>query len=243
MSFTNLITNAIDTILDEITDNGKSTPSVVELGNQRLKNNKSRSKIYNRLGITGTPNLSTTKEFYHDIGFKKYLAIDVNTDKDAVALDLNMDLGKHYGFNEKFDLVTNNGTGEHVFNQYMVFKNAHDLCQPNGFMVHVLPFYRWVDHGFYNFQPNLFPCLALQNNYKLCQLWIGESNAGRIEKLGGKLSRDKGYRHDFDLDTWDRDPMIVAVMQKLENNEFSSPQQHLYNNDNISSDEIQSRYK
>mgnify|MGYP006111199219 FL=1 len=67
MSFTNLITNAIDTILDEITDNGKSTPSVVELGNQRLKNNKSRSKIYNRLGITGTPNLSTTKEFYHDI--------------------------------------------------------------------------------------------------------------------------------------------------------------------------------
>ena len=241
MSFTNLITIAIDSILDEVTCNGKCTPTVVELGNQRLKNNKSRAKMYNKLQTISTP--ATTKEFYKDIGFRKYVAIDVNTEKDAIALDLNMDLDKHYGFKDKFDLVTNNGTGEHIFNQYMVFKNIHNLCQVKGFMIHVLPFYGWVDHGFYNFQPNLFPCLALQNNCKLHALWIGESNGGRIEKLDGKLSRDKGYRHEFALDSWERDPMIVAIMQKKENNEFSSPQQHLYNNDNISESEIQSRYK
>jgi hypothetical protein len=241
MSFTNLITIAIDSILDEVTCNGKCTPTVVELGNQRLKNNKSRAKMYNKLQTISTP--ATTKEFYKDIGFRKYVAIDVNTEKDAIALDLNMDLSEHYHFVEKFDLVTNNGTGEHIFNQYMVFKNIHNLCQVKGFMIHVLPFYGWVDHGFYNFQPNLFPCLALQNNYKLHALWIGESNGGRIEKLDGKLSRDKGYRHKFALDDWERDPMIVAIMQKKENNEFSSPQQHLYNNDNISDSEIQSRYK
>ena len=74
-------------------------------------------------------------------------------------------------------------------------------------------------------------------------LWIGTSDGQKIEKLSGKLSRDKGYRHNYNLDSWERDPMIVAIMQKKENNEFTSPQQHLYNNDNITNDEIQSRYK
>ena len=37
--------------------------------------------------------------------------------------------------------------------------------------------------------------------------------------------------------------MIVAIMQKKEDNEFTSPQQHLYNNDNITSEEISERYK
>ena len=37
--------------------------------------------------------------------------------------------------------------------------------------------------------------------------------------------------------------MVVAIMQKKENNEFSSPQQHLYNNENIASAEISERYK
>ena len=49
MSFTNLMTIALDSILDEVTCNGKCTPTVVELGNQRLKNNKSRAKMYNKL--------------------------------------------------------------------------------------------------------------------------------------------------------------------------------------------------
>ena len=35
MSFTNLMTIALDSILDEVTCNGKCAPNVVELGNQR----------------------------------------------------------------------------------------------------------------------------------------------------------------------------------------------------------------
>ena len=53
MSFTNLITTAIDSVVDDILN--KPSPTVCELGNQRLKNNKSRSKLYQRLGIHKTP--------------------------------------------------------------------------------------------------------------------------------------------------------------------------------------------
>jgi hypothetical protein len=239
MSYTNLISYALDTVLDDVLKRKDS--AVVDLGNQRLKNKRARGDIYKRLGISASP--ESTKDFYLSLGFKKYLAIDVNTDKDAMAMDLNVDISQHYNFTEKFDVVTNNGTGEHVFNQFAFFSNMHNLCKVGGYMIHALPFYRWVDHGFYNFQPNLFPCLALQNNYKLHQLWIGTSDVENLEKLGGKLSRDKGYRHHFNLDSWPHDPMIVAVMQKLEDNKFSSPMQHLYNGDNISTSEISSRYK
>ena len=49
MSFTNLITTAIDSVVDDILT--KPNPTVCELGNQRLKNNKSRYRLYQRLGI------------------------------------------------------------------------------------------------------------------------------------------------------------------------------------------------
>ena len=44
MSFTNLITTAIDSVVDDILS--KPNPTVCELGNQRLKNNKSRATLY-----------------------------------------------------------------------------------------------------------------------------------------------------------------------------------------------------
>ena len=53
MSFTNLITTAIDSVVDDIIS--KPNPTVCELGNQRLKNNKARSTLYRRLGKTAQP--------------------------------------------------------------------------------------------------------------------------------------------------------------------------------------------
>ena len=37
--------------------------------------------------------------------------------------------------------------------------------------------------------------------------------------------------------------MVVAIMQKVNDNEFEMPQQHLYAGENITSDEIANRYK
>ena len=103
MSFTNLITTAIDSVADDILS--KPNPTVCELGNQRLKNNKARATLYRRLGKNTQP--TTTKEFFIGLGFTRYLAIDVNTEMDAVAMDLNTDISKEYNWTEQFDLVTN----------------------------------------------------------------------------------------------------------------------------------------
>ena len=57
-------------------------------------------------------------------------------------------------------------------------------------------------------------------------VWIGTSDGAHVEKLGTKLNRDKGYRGKFNLDSWERDPMVVAIMQKVDHKEFEMPQQH-----------------
>lgn len=240
MGFSNLITRAVATVIPQFV----RRPSVCELGNQTLKNSKARQEIYKSLGINPPAELHSTRDWYLSVGFERYTAIDVNTERDAIAMDLNFDLQDHYGFREQFDLVTNNGTGEHVFNQYQVFRNAHNLCRPGGFMIHVLPFYRWVDHGFFNYNPNLFPCLAHQNGYELQELWIASSDTANLVRLDPRnLKRKKGYREDFDLDSWPDDPMIAAVMRRVTDRPFETPIQNLYGGANISDPSIGDRYR
>lgn len=242
MGFSNLITKAVATVAPQIT--ARTNPSVCELGNQTLKNSKARAEVYQQLGIAPATDLTSTRDWYLSIGFDQYLAIDVNTERHAVAMDLNVDIVQHYSFDQQFDLVTNNGTGEHVFNQYMLFRNAHNLCKPGGFMIHVLPFYRWVDHGFFNYHPNLFPCLANQNSYDLLELWIASSDTQYLHRLDVKnLSRNKGYRGKLNLDSWDSDPMVAAVFHKLHDRPFETPIQNLYGGSNITDESISGRYR
>jgi SAM-dependent methyltransferase len=216
---------------------------VCELGNQTLKNAKQRRTIYKRLGLKGVEPVSV-REWYLSMGFSDYTAIDVNQDKDAVAMDLNLDLKHYYNYTEQFDLVTNNGTGEHVFNQLNVFKNAHDLCKPTGCMIHCLPCFRWLDHGFYNFNPNLFTALATANGYKLSHLWLAQNNCDALHELDPTvLHRVETMRGDLFLDTWERDISIVAILWKNSTREFAVPIQQLYGGDNIDSQEISDRYK
>src|SRR5689334_20761103 len=80
---------------------------VIEYGNQRF-----------------TAGSGTTQEFYEKLGYE-YMALDVNENMGAVVVDLN--LRYHRWMDIKFnplayaDLVTNNGTSEHIFDQRTIF--------------------------------------------------------------------------------------------------------------------------
>jgi hypothetical protein len=90
---------------------------VIEFGNQRY---------------TADKQFGSTEDFYQSLGFD-YLALDVNENMGAVICDLNQ-TGHPY----RADLVTNNGTSEHIFNQAACFQNAHDMS--TSLMLHILPF-------------------------------------------------------------------------------------------------------
>lgn len=149
MTFTPLMAQAVREIRSKLPRDA----SVIELGNQRY---------------TADRHHTSTKDFYLAAGFSKYLALDVNTQRDSIVVDLN----EPVNLGEQFELVTNNGTSEHIFNQYSVFKSVHDLCVVKGIMIHSLPLTPWINHGFYNYNPILFRDLVEVNNYELLFVWI-----------------------------------------------------------------------
>jgi SAM-dependent methyltransferase len=87
--------------------------------------------------------------------------------------DIRIDLNKGrvpWRYRGAFDLAVNAGTTEHVANQGNAFAAIHDLVRPGGLMVHQLPAYGNIDHGFFGYQPKFFHRLAEANDYELAEL-------------------------------------------------------------------------
>lgn len=219
---------------------GGLTGRVVEFGNQR----------YGARGVVkGTENAATTAEFYKALGFTDYLALDVNTDMGAEIVDLNEPIGSiRFG---QFSLVTNNGTGEHVFDQAMVFKNAHDLCLTGGVMLHVLPFSPWINHGFYNFNPILFRDLAAANGYRAIHTVIDHRNGGNNDVLGNAepwLYQEKNpeglvaFMNKKRAKAPTPDLLFGVALQKQTNAPFRKPLQGKYQSD-VQDDDLRQRYQ
>jgi SAM-dependent methyltransferase len=132
-----------------------------------------------------------------------YTCIDTDGHASALRLDLNtcsaLDVG--VGCANAFDVVTNHGTSEHVFNQHNVFKLMHDLTKLDGIMIHAVPTPKFGrPHGFYTYDEIVFHDLAYANNYE-------------IERM---------YRKD------DPYEIILVVLRKIANIPFDTPQQGMY---------------
>jgi SAM-dependent methyltransferase len=194
MSFHPLMMKLVVTLLDHLPPD----PTVMELGNQTFdpsmfgKITEDKDKIlpllinfldkrqyrYDREALLSFSKMDAeeayphTHTYYRALGFSDYQAIDVNSRYESLIMDLNVNLQENYGFTNVFDLVTNNGTGEHVFNQLTVFENMHNLTKENGVMLIVLPFHNWMNHGFYNFNPILFTDMAAVNGYEILRLSV-----------------------------------------------------------------------
>lgn len=208
--------------------------TVCELGNQTIK--RDIEKRYN---------VKTASEFFKQMGFDSYLAIDVNTNLDAIAMDLNYVLSDKYGYTEQFDVVTDNGTGEHLFNQYALFANMHNLCKPGGFMIHILPFYKQCDHGFFSYHPNLFGALAHENEYEVLESWISTSPVNYCVNIDIVPERQTTLASDMGVDEWHPKwgPELAILMRKKGDDEFKMPMQRLYSGDNITDEVISEQYK
>jgi hypothetical protein len=102
-----------------------------------------------------------------------YLSYDIFAGFKTFIFDLNQDSvpSKHFGL---FDVVLNCGTSEHVIGQYNCFKVIHDATKVGGIMYHEVPFSGYLDHGYFNYQPQLFIDLAKINGYEIIEVSVGE---------------------------------------------------------------------
>lgn len=170
---------------------------------------------------------------YEGLGLE-YAYVDVDGRNGALALDLNFDPtpSEHIG---RYCLVTNHGTSEHLVNQYNVFNMVHDFTRVGGLMVHAVPFTVHVNHGFFNYQPNFFECLARYNSYETLGLWVGvdwqlASLIPWDPKLLDFLSFSSKTTH-----------LLVSVLRKKHSHKFCVPFQEQY--ESMVPDEVRQRYE
>lgn len=115
-------------------------------------------------------------EWYRDLGCGRYVSIDGNG-KATVTADLNAPFPSP---GEPFDLVTDFGTGEHIFDQAQVWRTMHALTKPGGYMVFDRPSQGYPGHCYYLTDPGLFRDIAQANGYVVLRLEEAETPRGRL---------------------------------------------------------------
>lgn len=181
----------------------------------------------------------STKDFYIKNGFANYKSYDVNDDAYNEKCDLNELIIDHW---RSASLVTNIGTGEHIFDQCSVFVNMHNLCKVGGVMFFHLPFTPWLNHGFYNYNPILFYAMAYANKYDLLRLDVGDREGNILKLPFEEITKEKG-QHILEKAAKES-PMplfVYCAFRKKLDQPFKKPFQGKYVAD-IKDDEIAKRY-
>jgi SAM-dependent methyltransferase len=110
----------------------------------------------------------TARQFWTSLGLE-YAAVDLVD--DAIRIDLNREQVPAE-MRDRFDIVTNGGTTEHVANQDNTFRVIHDLCRPGGLMIHEVPCQAMMTHGLINYNPKFFSNLARANAYEIVSMRV-----------------------------------------------------------------------
>lgn len=147
--------------------------SVCELGDQ---------------GMCGTGKHHPARPWYEGLGCGRYVSIDGNG-RGTVTHDLNLPLDGHVGDPtfEPFDLVTDFGTGEHIFDQAQVWRTIHALTTPGGVIAFDRPAQGYPTHCYYLTDECLYRDLAEANGYTT--LWLAQAQTPRGVLIRGAYRR------------------------------------------------------
>jgi SAM-dependent methyltransferase len=103
----------------------------------------------------GAKDTGFAEPVFKALGAKKVSSLDVSDFEGAeVVHDLNKPLPEQ--FKERFDLVYDGGTLEHVFNFPLALQNCMEMLRPGGTLFMHTIANNYCGHGFYQFSPELF---------------------------------------------------------------------------------------
>jgi len=159
------------------------------------------------------------EKFYRLLGVASYASIDLHDSRADIRHDMNLPLNVE----RQFDVITNFGTAEHIFNVFQFFDNVHRLLKAGGTALHVLPACGDVNHGFYNFHLIFFHRLAKANNYDILDYRYVDNIA---YKSFGRTTSDVLTPYSFDRITQknmdSNDEVRVAAYERLLENSKSA---------------------
>lgn len=109
-------------------------------------------------------------------------------------MDLNFPVGEEYF--EKFDVILDIGTSEHVFNIPMLLRNLNFMLKKGGEIILMNPTSNTIDHGFYSISPTLFFDYFAANNYENFNCYLCEEDPEMLF-LEFPPPKVNVYRYDY----------------------------------------------
>ena len=123
-----------------------------------------RSEVFKNLADYPRGGRCPAKPFYKMLGIEHYSSIDIGGEFEAMPHDLNFPLEDSRLY-DSFDLVTDYGTCEHVFNTAEAYRTMHRLLKKQGLMVVMQGVYR--GNGYHYYDLSFFEGIAAANDYKV----------------------------------------------------------------------------
>lgn len=176
--------------------------------------------------------LAATRTLYGLLGLTDYASVDPYD----IRADYFADLNNPKPLPRTFDVITQFGTIEHVFDVAGSMRFIHDHVRVGGIVLHVLPTRGDYNHGFYNFHSTWFRDVAAANHYEVLDL-VNVPNVNRTTafvdiRTDDDLSREAGFVRDAAAEL-DRPfserastaDFIYAVLRKTSAARFVCPQQ------------------
>ncbi|MBI5399113.1 class I SAM-dependent methyltransferase [Candidatus Saganbacteria bacterium] len=142
-------------------------------------------------GWIGTPanDYTNVQSVLTLLGAQRVYVADISDyESPDYLIDFNNEISEEY--REKFDVIFDIGTLEHVFDIPMALSNIVKMLKKGGELVLVLPAANAIDHGFYSFSPTLLFDYFSANGFENFSCYLIEGSSFNIAK------KAKIYRYD-----------------------------------------------
>lgn len=139
-----------------------------ELCDNSLLNDSDVEEIYTTNGFADS--------LFESMGAKSVCSFDYSEYEGAsVVHDFNIPIPMDY--HEKFSLVLDGGTLEHIFNFPVALKNCMQMVSVGGHLISITTANNFLGHGFYQFSPELFyRALSEENGFNIIDMFIYEDS-------------------------------------------------------------------
>lgn len=160
------------------------------------------------------------------LGAKSVRVADVSDyENPDYIIDLNYNVDPKYV--EKFDVVLDVGTLEHVFDVPTALNNIVRMLKPSGNVVLCYPASNAIDHGFYSFSPTLLYDYFAVNGFSNFSCYLLEGTAHNLYKKE-KIYIYNGFDRQFPLvSPHGVEVFFFATKERMET-ELHKPTQSIY---------------
>ncbi len=142
---------------------------IVENELENRQNFERLTAIHGRQDVTVVPTLSSAVQSLLEGNCQITVFDFEKVEGNEVEWDFNFPIDVK--FEQKFDVIFDFGTCEHIFNIAQAFTNIHKMLNIGGFVYHGGPLC-WPNHGFYGYNPTLFYDFYEDNGSEIIELFL-----------------------------------------------------------------------